>query len=217
VSEARITLLGGEKGGSGKTTIGVSLAAMRAGEGRDVLLVDADKQASASRWNEIRDAEKISPRLTCVSIYGDSLANQIRSLAAKYDDIVIDTRGSDAAELRSAMLVAHVIVTPAQTSQFDIFSFGTMDRLVEQARGFNPDLRALAVINRAPTNARSSDVADMREALASLAQYTLLECVISDRKAFRLTARDGLAVTEYPQADAKAVAEIRALAEEVWR
>jgi chromosome partitioning protein len=138
-------------------------------------------------------------------------------MAPKYDDIVIDTRGSDAAELRSAMLVAHTIVTPAQTSQFDLFTFGTMDRLVEQARGFNPDLRALAVVNRAPTNANSSDVADMREALASLQQYTLLGVVISERKAFRLTARDGMAVTEFPKVDPKAVSEIRALAAEVWQ
>jgi chromosome partitioning protein len=212
-----IILFGGEKGGSGKSTLAVSFAAMRAGEGRDVLLIDADKQQSATKWNAIREGEGITPMITCVSLFGDTLASQVRAMAPKYDDIVIDTRGSDAAELRSAMLVAHTIVTPAQTSQFDLFTFGTMDRLVEQARGFNPDLRALAVVNRAPTNANSSDVADMREALASLQQYTLLGVVISERKAFRLTARDGMAVTEFPKVDPKAVSEIRALAAEVWQ
>jgi chromosome partitioning protein len=212
-----IVLFGGEKGGSGKSTLAVSFAAMRAGEGRDVLLIDADKQQSATKWNAIREGEGITPMITCVSLFGDTLASQVRAMAPKYDDIVIDTRGSDAAELRSAMLVANTIVTPAQTSQFDLFTFGTMDRLVEQARGFNPDLRALAVVNRAPTNANSSDVADMREALASLQQYTLLGVVISERKAFRLTARDGMAVTEFPKVDPKAVSEIRALAAEVWQ
>lgn len=212
-----IILFGGEKGGSGKSTLAVSFAAMRAGEGRDVLLIDADKQQSATKWNAIREGEGIAPMITCVSLFGDTLASQVRAMTPKYDDIVIDTRGSDAAELRSAMLVANTIVTPAQTSQFDLFTFGTMDRLVEQARGFNPDLRALAVINRAPTNANSSDVADMREALASLQQYTLLGVVISERKAFKLTARDGMAVTEFPRVDPKAVSEIRALAAEVWQ
>lgn len=212
-----IVLFGGEKGGSGKSTLAVSFAAMRAGEGRDVLLIDADKQQSATKWNAIREGEGITPMITCVSLFGDTLASQVRAMAPKYDDIVIDTRGSDAAELRSAMLVANTIVTPAQTSQFDLFTFGTMDRLVEQARGFNPDLRALAVVNRAPTNANSSDVADMREALASLQQYTLLGAVISERKAFRLTARDGMAVTEFQKVDPKAVSEIRALAAEVWQ
>jgi chromosome partitioning protein len=212
-----IVLFGGEKGGSGKSTLAVSFAAMRAAEGRDVLLVDADKQQSASKWNAIREGEGITPMITCVSLFGDSLASQVRAMTPKYDDIVIDTRGSDAPELRSAMLVANTIVTPAQTSQFDLFTFGTMDRLVEQARGFNPDLRALAVVNRAPTNANSTDVDDMREALQSLQQYTLLQSVISERKAFRLTARDGMAVTEFQKPDPKAVSEIRALAGEVWQ
>lgn len=212
-----IVLFGGEKGGSGKSTLAVSFAAMRAAEGRDVLLVDADKQQSASKWNAIREGEGITPMITCVSLFGDSLASQVRAMTPKYDDIVIDTRGSDAPELRSAMLVAHTIVTPAQTSQFDLFTFGTMDRLVEQARGFNPELRALAVINRAPTNANSTDVDDMREALQSLQQYRLLQSVISERKAFRLTARDGMSVTEFQKPDPKAVSEIRALADEVWQ
>lgn len=210
-----VTLFGGEKGGSGKSTLAVSYAAMLAGEGRDVLLVDADMQASAAKWNGIRDAEQIVPQITCVAIYGDSLASQIRALIPKYDDIVIDTRGSDAPELRAAMLVANTIVTPAQTSQFDIFTFATMDRIVEQARGFNPELRALALINRAPTNARSTEVDEMRAALATLQHYTLLPGHICDRKAFRSTARDGRAVTEYAQPDHKAVAEMRALALEI--
>ena len=212
-----IVLFGGEKGGSGKSTLGVTIAAMRAGEGREVLLVDTDIQGSATKWNAIRDADNVAPSIACVSIYGDTLAKQIRALSSKYDDIVIDTRGSDAPELRSGMLVADILVTPAQTSQFDLFTFGTMDRLVEQAKGFNADLRALVVVNRAPTNARSSEVADMREALSSLTHYTILECVVSDRKAFRLTARDGMAVTEYATPDAKAVAEISALAKEIWK
>lgn len=212
-----VTLFGGEKGGSGKSTLAVSYAAMLAGEGRDVLLVDSDVQASASKWNGIRDAEQVMPRITCVALYGDSLANQIRALIPKYDDIVIDTRGADAPELRSAMLVANTLVTPAQTSQFDIFTFATMDRIVEQARGFNPEMRALALINRAPTNARSTEVADMREALATLRHYKLLDRFVSERKAFRETARDGRAVTEYSHPDQKAVAEMRALAQEIMQ
>ena len=38
----------GEKGGTGKTTLATNLAGMRAAEGRDVLIIDADRQGSAS-------------------------------------------------------------------------------------------------------------------------------------------------------------------------
>ena len=48
-----IVLVGGEKGGVGKTTLAVNLAAMRRRAGHDVLLVDADRQASANLWGII--------------------------------------------------------------------------------------------------------------------------------------------------------------------
>ena len=49
-----IVLIGGEKGGTGKTTLATNLAQMRAARGHDVLLVDTDKQESASSWASLR-------------------------------------------------------------------------------------------------------------------------------------------------------------------
>lgn len=39
-----IVLIGGEKGGTGKTTLATNLAAMLALQGKDVLLMDTDRQ-----------------------------------------------------------------------------------------------------------------------------------------------------------------------------
>ena len=44
-----IVLIGGEKGGTGKTTLATNLAQMRAARGHDVLLVDTDKQKVPAR------------------------------------------------------------------------------------------------------------------------------------------------------------------------
>ena len=44
-----------QKGGSGKTTTAVSLAAALGEQGQRVLLVDLDPQASASGWCGVRD------------------------------------------------------------------------------------------------------------------------------------------------------------------
>ena len=44
----------GEKGGTGKTTLATNLAGMRAAANRDVLIIDADRQGSASYWTEKR-------------------------------------------------------------------------------------------------------------------------------------------------------------------
>jgi chromosome partitioning protein len=45
-----IILTGSQKGGCGKSTTAVNLCAELAGQGHDVVLVDADRQATAANW-----------------------------------------------------------------------------------------------------------------------------------------------------------------------
>lgn len=89
-----IILIGGEKGGTGKTTIATNLAAMRVKEGYDVLLVDTDKQGSASAWSDIRDIKnKDIGRIPNIQKFGSNLAADIRDLKDCYGDIIIDAGG----------------------------------------------------------------------------------------------------------------------------
>ena len=48
-----IITVGGIKGGSGKSTVATNLAVLRARAGRDVLLVDADGQETASDFTAL--------------------------------------------------------------------------------------------------------------------------------------------------------------------
>ena len=147
-----IVLIGGEKGGTGKTTIATNLAAMRALSGRDVLLIDTDPQGSANYWVQSRDEEKILPRVACVQKFGKGLPAEVKDLAHRYQDIIIDAGGRDSVELRSALVVTEKAYIPIQPSQFDIWTLNQMDELVETAKAFNPNLQAKVIISRSSTN-----------------------------------------------------------------
>lgn len=88
-----ITVFGGEKGGTGKTTLATNIAAMLAGHGKDVLLIDTDRQGTASLWATVRDEEELECRVSCVQKFGKGLPAQIRDLAERYDEIIIDAGG----------------------------------------------------------------------------------------------------------------------------
>lgn len=212
-----IILVGGEKGGTGKTTISTNIAAMRASEGREVLLIDTDLQGSASSWQAVRIEDKIEPKVASIQKFGKSLASEVRDLTKKYQDIVIDAGGRDSVELRSAMTVAEVAVLPIQPSQFDLWTVKRIHELLEQAAGFNPDIRALAVVSRASTNSQNSDAQDALDLISDFPGIDLAETVIRDRLAYRRAAGSGMSVVEYENdREAKGTWEMKKLYREIF-
>lgn len=210
-----IVLVGGEKGGTGKTTLATNLAAMRAAQKRDVLLIDTDPQGSASLWTEIRAESADVVRVGSIQKFGKGLAGEIRDLVGRYEDIVIDAGGRESIDLRAALTVADIAILPVQASQFDLWTIEKMSDLVGQAQAFNPNMRPLVVISRASTNTGSRDVEAARELIA---EYPALECaetVIRDRVSFRRAAGDGKSVVELAT-DEKAAAEMQKLFGEIF-
>lgn len=211
-----IILIGGEKGGTGKTTIATNLAAMRALAGRDVLIIDTDPQGSANYWAQSRDEENVNPRVACIQKFGKGLPKEVKDLAHRYQDIIIDAGGRDSVELRSALVVAEKAYIPIQPSQFDIWTLGQMDELVETAKAFNPDLQAKVIISRSSTNPSVHESDDTGKLLTDFLNLDLANVTIRDRIAYRKAAKDGLAVVELKPKDLKAVEEMEALYKEVF-
>lgn len=211
-----IILIGGEKGGTGKSTLAINLAVLRARAGRDVLLLDADGQGSAAAWAQTRDTANITPRIPCVQGFGKELAKQVRDLATRYQDIVIDAGGRDSVELRSAMLAADVLYSPIQASQLDIWTLETLDGLVAQALAFNVNLKAFAVINRASTNPLVNESKEAEEVFRDFENIGLAKTVVRERIAFRKAIMEGRAVVELNSADPKANNEIISLSQEIF-
>ena len=204
-----IVLCGGIKGGSGKTTVATNLAVMRAIDGHDVLLVDADDQETASDFTTYRnESTDDEAGYTAVKLTGKAVRTELHRLQDKYDDIVIDTGGRDTTSQRAALTVADALLVPFVPRSFDIWTLDAVADLVEEISAINPDLRALAFINRA--DPRGSDNA---EAAAVLKESPLefLNSSLGNRKSFANAAAAGLSVVEIKPSDPKAIKEVKLL------
>jgi chromosome partitioning protein len=205
-----IYTVGGIKGGSGKTTVATNLAVLLAADGRDVLLVDADDQETATdftAWRNKNDDGQVG--YTAIQLSGDAVRTEIRRMTSKYHDIVIDTGGRDTTSQRAAMTVSNIYLVPFVPRSFDVWTLERVVRLIEEMRPANPALRAFAFLNRA--DAGGNDNAGAAEYLKEAGCITFIDTPLGARKAFSNAAAEGRAVTELKRKDAKAEAEIRAL------
>lgn len=160
---------------------------------------------------------EIEPRIPCVQKFGKGLASQVRDLADRYDEIVIDAGGRDSMELRYSLGVCDRAYIPLQPFQFDIWTIRQMDELVEMAQGLNDRLQAFIVLNRVSTNPAVREDQETHDFFETenFQHLSLVDSMLRDRIAFRKSARDGLSVVEWKQ-DKKAVQEINQLFVEVY-
>lgn len=205
-----IVVVGGIKGGSGKTTVATNLAVIRAGEGRDVLLVDADDQETSSDFTILRnERHPQAPSYTSIKLTGAAVRTETLRLRKKYQDIVIDTGGRDTTSQRAALTVADMLLVPFVPRSFDVWTLEKVGVLVAEMRAANPKLKAFAFLNRADPRGQDNDEA--AEVLKDTEALTFLDAPLGARKAFSNAAAQGLAVTETKPLDAKAVEEMMIL------
>ena len=211
-----IILFGGEKGGTGKTTLAVNIAAMLAVDGRRVVLLDTDRQGSAYYWGRIRAEQRRVPEVPCLRHYGKTLPTEIEKLSADYQDLLIDAGGRDSVELRYALGMADRAYLPIQPFQFDIWTLQQMENLLAMAGKVNSRLAGYLVLNRVSTHPLVTEDREAREFVKAqgFAQLRLLTAQLHDRIAYRKASRSGLSVVEDVR-DTKAVAEMKRLYEEI--
>jgi len=205
-----IYTVGGIKGGSGKTTIATNLTVYLAKQGRDVILVDADDQESATDFTSFRH-QSLDGELgyTAVKITGSELNSNVARLAKKYDDVVIDTGGRDTVSQRSALSVSHAYLVPFAPRSLDIWTLRKVENLIAEMSPFNPNLICLTFINKA--DARGTYKEDTADLLRESQFVHFIDTPIGNRISFANAAASGLGVIEIKPTDEKAVSEITEL------
>ena len=205
-----IIVVGGIKGGSGKTTVATNLAVIRSTEGHDVLLIDADDQETSTDFTIIRNERRPDGAgYTSIKLTGPAVRTETLRLADKYEDIIIDTGGRDTTSQRAALTVADFLLVPFVPRSFDVWTLEKVSSLVGEMQAANSDLQAYTFINRADPRGQDNDEA--AEVLRETEMLSFIETPLGARKAFSNAAAAGLAVTEIKPQDPKATEEMMML------
>lgn len=201
-----IYMVGGIKGGSGKTTIATNLAVTLSVLGREVLLIDADDQESSTdftSWrNEICNG---NAGYTAVQLAGVNVRSDGLLLAKKFDATVIDTGGRDTSSQRAALTIASVALFPFVPRSLDIWTSEKLTRLLEEVRPANPTLRSFSFINRG--DHQGTDNEEAAKVLKEITDMEFIDAPIGNRKAFSNAAANGFGIIEVQPTDRKAITE----------
>lgn len=209
-----ITVLGGIKGGSGKTTLSTNICVIQAFFGKKVLLVDADEQQSASDWSEHRESLDIETPWTTIPLFGSSVRSQILKMKDHYDEIIIDVGGRDTTSQRAALTIADILIAPFQPRSLDVWTIGKLSSLIDEVSTINPNLKTYAVINRADSQGQDNNEAI--EIINETGNIICLREIVCQRKAFANASAEGKGVIEMTPKDKKAVEEITDLTNKIF-
>lgn len=214
MAKAKIISVLNTKGGVGKSTTAVNIAAELSRAGLRVLFVDGDNQASAYGALTLRGDAGLQPIAAACYPDGKIMRQQVQLQLDNYDRIIIDAGGKDSTSLRAALMLSDVVLIPCQPSSFDIWGTGDMVELIRQANEQRDGLACYAFLSVADTIPNSRDNADSLAQLREFPELTVLEAQLCNRKAYPRAASFGMSVFETMPAherDSKAMAELSAL------
>ena len=158
-----IIVITNSKGGVGKSTLSVHLAAWLSEQGHRVILADCDTQQSSSEW--IREA---APDVKAVRLDNpDHILAELPLLAADADFVVADGPGSQSETSRALLLRADLAIVPVKASMLEVRALAKATeglRVIQDVRKGIP--KAIIVLSMIGKNYRlTQDMKDTAKAL----------------------------------------------------
>jgi chromosome partitioning protein len=219
-----------QKGGCGKTTVAMSLAGVLSAEANlQVLLIDADPQASAQQW--AMRAGEAGLTFEVMTHPHEDIHRKIREMAGKGFDVifvdcppgasqVVTGKDSQTSISRMAILAADLVIVPVRPSMLDYLASHQLLPLLKDVATLKEKQKVFIVVNgKAPGRTRTgTEALAVAEEIFRIdgADVHVLRSEITTRQAFVLAPTVGKTVTGY-EPDGKAASEIRNLAEELAR
>lgn len=216
---ARIIAIANQKGGAGKSTVAMQLAAALARDKHRVMVVDGDDQGTATRWASSAPDETPFPAVVVgLAQAGKQLHREVRKFVDDYDYIVIDCPPAiDSPVPQSALLVADIAIVPVVPSPPDLWAAVGIKKLIESAQTVNEGLRPFLVANMVqPNTALTKEVLELLDDFG----IPMLKSSFGLRTAFRQSAVFGTSTYELGANAKQAAAEVTALKNEIlaqWR
>jgi chromosome partitioning protein len=158
-----IIAIANSKGGVGKSTVAVHLAALLHEQGYRVTLADCDTQQSSSEW--IREAV---PEVKAVRLDNpDVILNELPLLQADTDFVIADGPGSQTETSRALLLRADLAIVPCKASMLEVRALAKATEVLRVSQDIRAGApKAIIVLSMVGKNYRLTK--DMRDAAAAL-------------------------------------------------
>ena len=188
---SKIVTFANVKGGSGKSTLCVNIAAMLVKLNRSVCVIDTDPQQSTYDWI-INTKDPLLSQVNCRDV------SNLEALSEIDDEfILIDTQGNLNKELADFLKVSSLVLVPCRVSRDDIVGQGWVQMFLQKSQSEKKTTPIMAILNG--VNKRSQILSHIKQQLdedgTKVAQTT-----VSQRVCFSETNVNKMSVIRYNNA-----------------